>query len=54
MEKCISPMTLPSRCRECGTTERLGKNSKGVIHCASCCKENNDETGLSCEPIRSS
>ena len=24
---------------------------KGEIHCASCCKENNDETGLACEPI---
>ena len=43
-------MTKESCCY-CGTNERLGKNPKGEIHCASCCKENNDETGLACEPI---
>ena len=47
----MNPSTKSLSCLYCGGTEYLGKNSKGVIHCSLCCKENNDETGLQCEPL---
>jgi hypothetical protein len=40
-------------CVFCGAIKMLGKNLKGEVHCVSCCKENNAETGLACEPIKS-
>ena len=45
-------MTKDISCQYCGATDYLAKNSKGEIHCSTCCKERNDETGLSCEPLK--
>lgn len=47
----MTPPTKVTQCQYCGATDYLGMNSKGEIHCASCCKEDNDKTGLSCQPL---